>query len=455
MASSMTTSLSNKHSHKPLRLMIETGEGRSASAILENDFLRHCLELGAEVHVLTPGACYEPFIERYRLPGVSFSYLSVQEAQKKRFNRLCALEYRFHKLFSQYGYKRAGHWLWKLFGARANAVDAVFLSNLLERVQPDCFITTDLNAGFGHGLVGMCCLKGIPTLGNVFSWDHPFYPLHSRPDRLTCWSPVIRDNLVNISGFLPEQIEITGAPIFDPYVDPAGVWTRQQLCDRMGLDPARPILLYATLGQMRMFCWDETGTFGAFLKALDQAALPGPPQIVLRLHPISIDHYFDEFRGRKDVVFSRYSRYCPGMRWWPSREEAFLAGNLLRHADVCISPGSTMTVEAAIFDTPTIVPVFNPIMSEEYDQFFQQNWLKKHFRFLVEEKTIGLASSPDELIAAVRRALADRTWLAEGRRTIREKLIGPLDGRATERLARAAVECAAQNPARKKNRLVR
>jgi hypothetical protein len=126
----------------------------------------------------------------------------------------------------------------------------------------------------------------------------------------------------------------------------------------------------------------------------------------------------------------------------------FLAGNLLRHADVCISPGSTMSIETAIFDTPTIVPTFNPLVPEEYDRFFQQNWLNKHFRFLVEETTVALASSPDELIAAVRRALADRTWLAEGRRKIRDHLLGPLDGRATERLARTAVQCAAEYASR-------
>ena len=195
---------------------------------------------------------------------------------------------------------------------------------------------------------------------------------------------------------------------------------------------------------MEMF-WDETGTFRAFLQALDKSGLPGPPQIVLRLHPISIDHYFDEFRSRKDVVFSRYTRYIPGIRWCPSQDEIFLAGNLLRHADACISPGSTMTIEAAIFDTPTVVPTFNPIMSEEYEAFFKQKWLNKHFRFLVEEDTIALAKSPDELIAALRRALADRSWLAEGRKKIRNSLLGPLDGRSTERLARTAVEFARQN----------
>jgi hypothetical protein len=101
-----------------------------------------------------------------------------------------------------------------------------------------------------------------------------------------------------------------------------------------------------------------------------------------------------------------------------------------------------MTVEAAIFDTPTIVPTFNPYLSDDYERFFQQHWLKKHFRYLVEEKTIGLAHSPEELIVALHRALADSSWLADGRQKIRDHLLGPLDGRATERLARTAVECA-------------
>jgi len=438
-----------KNQTKPVRILLETGEGRSASALLENNFLQHCLDLGAEVHVLSPGACYEPFIERYRLPGTEFYYLSIQQAWRVRYRSLSKIEKRLESWLVRFGLKRSRQWLWNFFGARVAAADAAFLGPLLDEVRPDCFVTAHLNLKFSRSLLGLCCRRGIPTLGNVFSWDNPFYPQHFRPDRLTCWSEVMRDNLVNIGGFLSEQIEIIGAPAFDSYFDPAGMWSRQELCNRMGLDPTRPILFFATLGQMQTF-WDETGTFRAFLQALDQSDLPGPPQIVLRLHPISIDHYFDEFRAREDVVFSRYTRYCPGMRWWPSREEMMLAGNLLRHADVCISPGSTMTVEAAIFDTPTIVPTFNPIMSEEYDRFFQQNWLKKHFRFLVEQNTLCLANTPAELMAAVRRALADRTWLSEGRKKIRETVLGPLDGHATERLARAAVEFAKQNKYRLK-----
>lgn len=435
--------LSDKSPREPLRLLLETGDGRSASAILENDFLRHCTALGAEVHVLSPGACYEPFVERYRLPGVSFSWLSVEKARTVRHRRLIKYENRLSIILSA-KWPRARHWIWKLFGARVNAADAAFLGNLVDEVKPDCFVTAHLNQGFSRGLLGLCRLKGIPTVGNVFSWDHPFTPRLFRPDRLTCWSTVMRDALVSISGYLPEQIDVIGAPVFDPYFDPAGAWTRQELCHRLGLDPARPILLFATIGQLSVFM-DETGTFRAFLEALDQAALPGPPQIVLRLHPISVDYYFDEFRSRKDIVFSRYTSYIPGMRWCPTQDEVFLAGNLLRHADVCISPGSTMSVEAAIFDTPTIVPTFNPLMSGDFEEFLGRNTLKKHFRFLVEEKALCLASTPDELIAAVKLALADRAWMNEGRQKIRDHLLGPLDGRATKRLARVVIDCARQN----------
>ena len=422
-------------------LLIAVGDGRVAGAILENGFLEHCAALGARTHVLTPGACYKPFVERYRQPGTKFSYISVNDALEIRHRRLVNLEARLGKWLSSRGLWRIRSALWGLLGERFTAADGKPWRPLIEEERPDCFIATDLNGALGGGLPAMCHRAGIPTLGNVFSWDHPYRQQRSRPDRLTCWSPMMKAGLVEMGGFRPEQIDVIGAPVFDPYFDPKGVWDREELCTRLGLDPSQPILLYATLGQVKMF-WDETGTFRAFLEALDQEAWAQKPQIVLRLHPRSIEHYFEEFRSRDDVVFSRYTGYCPGMRWWPSREETVLAGNLLRHADVCISPGSTMTVEAAIFDTPTIVPTFNPLIPDEYDALFRRNWIGKHFRFLVAEETVAVANSQDELIYSLRRALKDRSWLSEGRRKIRETVLGPLDGRATERLARAAVSTA-------------
>lgn len=422
----------------PVRLLVEVGDGRTASAILENGFLENCRDLGAQCHVLSPGARFEPFVQRYHLPGTRFTYLSVDTLNQARHGRLRGREARLGRWLCRHGMGRVRRGLWRLLGERLAASDATPFKGLIETERPHCVVSTNLNLGFGRSLVAMCRRKGVPTVGNVYSWDHPYYEQHSRPDRLTCWSPVVRDGLVSLAGFLPEQVEVIGAPVFDPYFDPAGIWTRKELCDRLGLEPERPILLYATLGQMRIF-WDETGTFRAFLEAMDRLGLPGPPQVVLRLHPLSVDHYFEEFRSRSDVVFSRYLGYCPGIRVWPRRDEVILAGNLLRHADVCVSPGSTMTVEAAIFDTPTVVPAFNPAIPEEYEGYFRENWLNKHLGFLLGEQGMCLAETPDDAISAVRRALTDRFWLAEGRRAVRDQLLGPLDGQSTKRLAKVVV----------------
>lgn len=431
---------------RPLRLLVEVGDGRAAGAILENGFLQQCVDAGAEVHVLSPGACHPPFVERYSLPGVRFSYISVETPEQLTYPRLRRWEYRVGRRLSLQGLRRVRRTLWTLVGERIAAADVGPWRRVVEEERPDCFVSMNLNLGFGRGLTATCRRMGIPTLGNVFSWDHAFRDQRSRPDRLTCWSPMMRDTLLKYGGFDEAQIGVVGAPAFDAYFDPAGVWTRQELCRRLGLDPGRPILLFATLGQIRQH-WDETGTFRAFMDALDRAALPGPPQVVLRLHPLSVDYYFDEFRSRPDVVFSRYVRYCPGMRWWPSRDEAILAGNLLRHADVCLSPGSTMAVEPVIFDTPTIVPAFNPAIPEEFERYFRSGWLKQHLRFMVREGQVPVPSTPEELIAAIRNALADPTWLAEGRKAIREYVLGPLDGKATQRLGTAAIESAVRGRA--------
>ncbi len=219
------------------------------------------------------------------------------------------------------------------------------------------------------------------------------------------------------------------------------IWSRERLCGTLGLDSRRPILVFATLGQFKKFI-DETDSFQALLDEIDSGRIPGRPQVVLRLHPVSREQYWEVFRAREDVVVSRYLGYSPGMRWWPSQDEVALAGNLLRHADVCLSPGSTMAIEPAIFDTPAIVPIFNRYMPEEYERFFDAFWMSRHFGFLAENELLPFVRSAGEMTEAVCRALADRSWMKQERSVIREELIGPLDGHSTERLAQVAVRAA-------------
>lgn len=266
------------------------------------------------------------------------------------------------------------------------------------------------------------------------SWDNAWKGLRVRPDLVTCWSEQNRAEICHLAGYRPEQVRVIGAPAFDTYLAADALWSREQLCFRLGLDPQRLILLFATLGQFRQDI-DETNPLEVLLRAIDASEIPGKPQIVLRMHPWSRDAYFKAFTDRSDVVVSRYEHYVPGLTWTPTRDEAILAGNLLRHANVVISPGSTMCIEPAIFDTPTVVPVFNEYMPEVFEAYFRQTWLNQHFGRLYRNDWVPIVRSAEAMVDAVNRALADHSWYQEGRRQIREQILGPLDGRATERFA--------------------
>jgi CDP-glycerol glycerophosphotransferase (TagB/SpsB family) len=278
----------------------------------------------------------------------------------------------------------------------------------------------------------------VPTVGNVISWDNPYRSFAAWPDVITCWSEETKEDCATMCAHPAGRIRVVGAPQFDAYCSDDFLWPKEKLCSKLGLDPARPIILYATLGQGLPFV-DETGTFAAYLEAVDRGLIEQNPQTVLRLHPLSRLPYFESLIDRDDVVVSRFTGYLPGMMWAPSRDEIVLAGNLLAHAAVCVSPGSTMTIEAAIFDTPTVMPAFNPLTGEEYKKFFEIVWLKRHFRRLIEEDLIPVANSTAELVGAINTALHNPAWYRDQRVSLRDTILGPLDGRSTERLAGVVV----------------
>jgi len=411
-------------------VLIEIHEGQIVRNLLENCLLVLLTDAGAEVLLVTPGARVPAFVERYSRPGVSFVNLAGDHA----LSRAEKAETRFGQALTARSWAGARRLLWRRVGGPLARRHASAEKQLLHDRRPDVVVTTHLSQLYGRGLVAVAHQMGIPTVGNLMSWDNVWKGLHVRPQTITCWSENNRQEICRLAGYAPEQVQAIGAPAFDAYLAEDAEWSRAELCRRLDLDPARPILLFATLGQFRQQI-DETNPLEALLEAVDAGEVPGRAQVILRMHPWSRDAYFARLARHPDVRVSRYENYIPGLGWTPTREEAILAGNMLRHADVLISPGSTMCVEAAIFDTPTVVPVFNEYMPEVFDAYFERTWLQQHFRRLYQNDWVPIVRSRPAMIAAVRRALTEPGWYAAGRKQIRDEFLGPLDGRATNRLA--------------------
>ncbi len=421
------------------RILIEIHEGQVVRNLLENDLLRHLTAAGHTVLLVTPGARYPAFVQRYSLPGVEFDDLNL--IFHARLSRMENYEEAVGKWLNRKGYYDLRRWLWQNVGAPRTIRRSTAEAALIARWKPDVVVATHLSQLYGRGLVAVARKRGIPTVGNLNSWDNAWKGLRTFPDTVTCWSDNNKQELIRLNGLEPKQIEVIGAPAFDAYCAPDGQWTRREFAERIGLDPERPILLFATLGQFSQQI-DETNPLEVLLRAIDAQEIPGRPQVVLRMHPWSRDSYFLPYMHHPDVVISRYENYVPGLGWSPTRDEAILAGNLLKHADVVISPGSTMSIEPALFDTPTVVPVFNEYMPEVFEDYFEKTWIQQHFSRLYKNDWVPIVRSGTAMVEAVNHALSDKSWYHEGREHIRHEFLGPVDGSATERFAQIIMNAA-------------
>lgn len=413
-------------------ISIEIHEGQIVRNLLENQLLDMLVAQGAEVGVVTSAVRVSSFTSRYSGEHILFYDLGLLDGTT--LTRWENYEFILGQRLSAYGYHSLRRWVWSRLAEPFVARRAVRERSFLEQHKPDVVVSTHLSQTYGRGLVAVANQMGIPTIGNLNSWDNAWKGLKVRPKLITCWSENNKDELCKLASYQANHVDVIGAPAFDAYFSADAQWTRADLCARLGLDSNRPILLFATLGQFKQQI-DETNPLEVLLRAVDTGEISGNPQVVARLHPWSKEAYFGSLLRHPCVVVSRYENYVPGLTWTPTREEAILAGNLLRHADVVISPGSTMVVEAAIFDTPVVVPVFNEYMPDVFENYFRQTWLNQHFGRIYQNDWAPVVKQPEDMIFAINHALADPGWYRDGRRQIRENILGLLDGQATKRFS--------------------
>ncbi len=121
---------------------------------------------------------------------------------------------------------------------------------LFERIQPDLvFNCSHIHAPAAELPVRVAHQKGIRTAAFIFSWDNLSTRGRILPpyDDYFVWHEGMRQELLSLyPSIRPEHVFITGTPQFDFHFQPAFCMTREELCERLGLDPPRPYILYTT-----------------------------------------------------------------------------------------------------------------------------------------------------------------------------------------------------------------
>ena len=296
-------------------------------------------------------------------------------------------------------------------------------------------------------LVGAAKRLGIPVLALIPSWDNL-----STKKRMICdhdgyvvWSAEMRRQLL---AYYPRArarpVYVVGAPQFDAFADPRFRRPRETFWRAQGLDPARPVVVYA-VGSPNFLRGEPHGALHA-ARAVAAGAL-GNVQLLVRPHPIHDNAEMAALFGAfgPSVRLQRTAAAGLPLAERSQDEEAVAEWvNTFRHADVVVNLSSTCTVDAALCDRPVVNLDYDPgpgAPDQALVRDINHRWT--HFAPVAESGGVWLVNDGDELLDAVRGYLADPARDRAGRRWIVEHVCEYADGRSGERMARAVADFAA------------
>jgi hypothetical protein len=239
--------------------------------------------------------------------------------------------------------------------------------------------------------------QGTPAALAVASWDNLTNKgvLFVRPDRTYVWNETQRREAVELHGLPSASVVAVGAHTFDHWFDWQPSTTRGEFCARVGLDPARPYVLYVCSSDF--ISRDERPLVEAWVEALRADPDLRDVGVLVRPHPINGAIWAEHALAR-----------LGGVAVWPPagadptsverRGEYF---DSLYHCAAVVGANTTALIDAAIVGRRTFSVLFPEL------QGAQEGTLHVHYLLPEEGGVLTAASSLDEHVAQLRSCLAD------------------------------------------------
>ncbi len=448
-------------------LAVPTGE--SVRNVLRTETFAVLRDSGARIVLLSQGADDGDFREEFG--GRNVEFRALQPFEPYRIERLLsvvrfALAFRLTSTAQVF----AQHWanfrrivpianvLNRLLGrSRARrlvdwlsirAIPGDAYGALIEEYQPDLIVVSRaLNFSADYPLLRSAVRRKVPVAALVSSWDNftskGFIGLGL--SAVVVWNDIMRDEAFHIFGIPAERILVSGIPRFDDYFrrEPR---SRIEFCRELGIDPSKKLVTYTT-SQSRLFEPYESEnpelTIIRFLAdAVERGELGPNVQLLVRLHP----SFEPEALGSL-AEDARLVLHAPGRlsafrdRDLSTRENQLLAETMF-HSDVVVNIASTITIDAAVFDTPSVCIAFDARGERPYGHSVRRFYDFEHYRKLAPLVGFRLARSPAVLLDEIRTYLADPARDREGRRKIVQSQCYQTDGHSGARVGRFILDLA-------------
>ena len=277
------------------------------------------------------------------------------------------------------------------------------IADFLREQAPDVLLVSPLVAAASEQVdwIKAARVCGIRTAVCVASWDNLTNKglLRVAPDRVIVWNEAQRREAQEYHYVPAEQIEVTGAQLFDRWFEKTVTRDRDAFCRRAGLPDSSPFVLFT--GSSSFI--SESGAEVAFVRRwIDALRRSDDPtlrtiNILVRPHPYNFHRWAD--RPVADLpgvsVFPRQS-YNPIDA--DTRDDFF---DSLYHCAAVVGINTSAMIEAAI--------VGRPVCSMLAPEFAGTQEGTVHFHHLLPENGgfLRIASGLDEHVAQLAAVLRD------------------------------------------------
>ena len=305
-----------------------------------------------------------------------------------------------------------------------------FFAPYFARYQPSLVLCAHLFSDVEVAMLREAKKRGITTIGLINSWDKLTARsiLRLLPDEMIVHNELVKKDAVAHADMDSSRIHVVGIPHFDYYVNTARA-SKTDFYKKYGIPPDRRIILFCPAGPA------ASDADSQVLRLLaDICAHPPAPYSVTLFVRYPPNDRITKPPDYPNVIFQ-----MPGKRFslergtdWDMNFGDFQSlADTLYYSSIVISYASTMSIDAAVFDTPIINLTIDFPGCRPTAEFYKVD----HYQPVLATGAIQLVNTKEELQEWIGRFLEyPELHRAQRARLVREQC-GALDGRAGMRVA--------------------
>jgi hypothetical protein len=326
-----------------------------------------------------------------------------------------------------------------------------YASVLFEKYKPDLLFAPGMFSPEDTRLLKQAKKRGVKTVATAKSWDVLTTKAFTRvkADRLLVFNEINRDEAIRLGDYNQDKVVITGFPQFDAYAAHGLALDRADFMRAHGLDPEKEFVFFSVPGDWKTAYTNDILT--DLSNRISAGAFAKPLQILAQIHPkypsstegLTIPHVIVRRAGtfaKGDTETSIDVGVTSVVAFSFTNKDIQQLYNAMYHSVVTVNVESTLTLDAAALDRPSILINYDGDHPQPYWKSINRLYEREHYQHVLATGGAPLVTSHEELFREINELLKNPNHRKTNLRALQEKMLFRNDGKASERVSSAILQ---------------